>query len=179
MRWAARRVVYLYSADSPEAIALADKAKRHAIACRQAFGLTISEKDSTVAIVGKLLKHYGLSTSAIGSARSKRTYQADVRQMGVLLATVKRLQQQASAPGTSPGLVNTTRTGASDQPRGASPQVEASDLLPHPPIRTTTGSRSFAHQLPLACSGVIPHLPNSFITGPVVPSGAVGGGGNG
>jgi hypothetical protein len=161
-----------WSADSPEAIALADKAKRHAIACKQAFGLTISEKDSTVAIVGKLLKHYGLSTSAIGSARSKRAYQADVRQMGLLLATVKRLQQQASSPGTSPDLVNTTRTGAS-------PEAEASDLLPHPPIRPTTGSRSFAHQLPLACSGVIPHLPNSFITGPVVPSGAVGGGGNG
>ena len=168
-----------WNADTPEAIALADKAKRHAIACRQAFGLTISEKDSTVAIVGKLLKHYGLSTSPIGSARSKRTYQADLQQLGLVVATAKRLQDQALMPGTSPDLVNTTRTGASTEPIGASTEPEASNLLPHPPIRPATRSRSLAHQLPLACSGMVSHLPNAFIAGPVVPSGTVGGGGNG
>jgi hypothetical protein len=168
-----------WNSDTPEAIGLADKARRHAIACKQAFGLTISDKDSTVAIVGKLLKHYGLTTTTVGSSRTRRTYQADLQQLSLVVATAKRLQEQALMPGTSPGLVNKTRTGASDQPRGASHEAEASDLLPHPPIRSTTGGRSFAHQPPLACSGVIPHLPNSFITGPVIPSGAIGGGGNG
>ena len=121
-----------WNSEMPEAIALAEKAKRHAIACRQAFGLTISAKDSTLAIVGKLLKHYGFTTSAIGSTRTKRTYQADVRQMGLLVATVKRLQEQALMPGTTPCLVNTTRTGASDLPIGASPDSDPIDKGPPP-----------------------------------------------
>jgi hypothetical protein len=155
-----------WSADSPEAIALADKAKRHAIACRQAFGLTISEKDSTVAIVGKLLKHYGLSTSPIGSARSKRTYQADVRQMGVLLAAVKRLQEQALMPGTSPDLVNTASTGASDEP-------EASELPPEPSGIASVRSVSFAHQFELT-SAVASGLPDALRLCPRVPRSTLG-----
>lgn len=155
-----------WNADSPEAIALADKAKRHAIACKQAFGLTISEKDSTLAIVGKLLKHYGLTTVAIGSARSKRTYQADPQQLSLVVATAKRLQEQAFCPGTSPDLVNKTRTGAS-------PEASASNPPPHPPIRTSIGARSLAHQFELA-PFVASSLPNPISPCPGVPSGAFG-----
>jgi len=155
-----------WNSETPEAIGLADKARRHAIACKQAFGLTISAKDSTVAIVGKLLKHYGLTTSPIGSARSKRSYQADVRQMGVLLTTVKRLQQQASGPGTPPSLVNTTKTGASHE-------AEASELPPHPSGIAPVRSVSFAHQFELT-SAVASGLPNAFRPCPGVPRSTLG-----
>lgn len=132
-----------WNSDTPEAIALAEKAKSHAIACKQAFGLTISEKDSTVAIVGKLLKHYGLTTSAIGSARSKRTYQADLQQLSLVVETAKRLQEQASMPGTSPGLVNTTSTGASSE-------AKASNLPPEPHLTSAARQETFAEQAELA-----------------------------
>ena len=155
-----------WNADSPEAIALAEKAKRHAIACRQAFGLTISEKDSTVAIVGKLLKHYGITTISHRTGSKQRSYLVDVKQLGLVVATAKRLQEQASACSTSPDLVNTASPGGASEP-------EPSELPPHPPVRPAFWRRHLADQLeltPVVASG----LPNPFRPCPSVPSGSFG-----
>lgn len=175
-----------WDADTPEVAAVAEKARRYAALLRNVLGTTISplpyvtrnkrkgqpgQGESNAAIVGKLLKVYGLTTTSSG--RTRRTYSADVRQMGLVVATAKRLQEQAFEGGTSPDLVNTSRTGAS-------PDSDPLDRLPHASVGPAQLAWEFAQVAPVA--NVALHLADgarTFVSRPVVPPGAAGVGGGG
>jgi hypothetical protein len=170
-----------WNSDTPEAAAVADKARHYAVLLRSVMGVTIShlpyvakdkrkgqpgQGESNASIIGKLLKRYGLTTVDHRTGSKQRSYSAEVNQLGLVVGTAKRLQEQAFGCSTSPGLVNTTSPG------GAS-DSDPLDRLPHPPIRAPFGRRHLADQLeltPFVASG----LPNPFRPCPSVPSGSFG-----
>jgi hypothetical protein len=81
-----------WDANSPKVVAIADKARHHAQAMRQAFGLAIGEKQSNAEVVGKLLRHFGITTTAIRSKSNARRYTAEKAQLAMVLEAANRLR---------------------------------------------------------------------------------------
>jgi len=108
-----------WTGSSPEVVAMAEKARRHAIACRQAFGITITDRQSNTEVVGKLLRHFGITTTFKRSGSNERSYQADMAQVELLVATANRLRHKASDCST------TTEKDIYPSPGGAPPITPA------------------------------------------------------
>jgi len=136
-----------WSNDSPEAMALADSAKHHAAAFRQCFGISINQQETPAAVVGKLLRHFGLITTSSRCFNASRRYSLELDQMGMILEAAKRLQRKASEHSTWPGSVYIA------SPSG----MDSSNLPPQPNGLGTARQQALAHQ-----AVAMEYLPNSF-----------------
>jgi DNA primase len=123
-----------WSSSSPEVVAIADKARKHAPAMRQIFGLSISDKQSNAEVVGKLLRHFGIVTTCRRCKSNERRYAAEPAHIGKLACTANRLRQQAlGGSTTTDGDSSPSHGGAPTQPAPTGHvQARPSRLAPCP-----------------------------------------------
>ncbi len=89
-----------WNSATPEVVKLAEAARQ----CRQslelAMGLKVraeEKKESNASLVGRLLRHFGITTAIAKTVKGERFYGAKADQLQMIKDCSKRLQQQASA----------------------------------------------------------------------------------
>lgn len=110
----------LWDKNTPEVQKLAEKARKQRLQVGRNLGLTIKAKDTDTALVGALLRSYGITTTATRRGSEARMYGADREQLQQLKATAERLRCKLSGqapPRAEKGasLNKTARGGASQQ----------------------------------------------------------------
>ena len=110
----------LWDKNTPEVQKLAEKARERRLLVGRNLGLTIKAKDTDTALVGTLLRSYGITTTTTRRGSEARMYGADREQLQQLKATADRLRQKLSGqapPRAEKGasLNKTARGGAPEQ----------------------------------------------------------------
>lgn len=124
----------LWDKDTLAVKELAEKARKYRLIVGRCLGLTIKSSDTDVALVGALLRSYGITTTASRRGSEARMYGGDSQQLRVLRETANRLRRKlsAQAPPIADKSASLNKTACGGAPIQASesslktPQLEAS-----------------------------------------------------
>lgn len=117
-----------WSANTPEVVALVDACQKHSREVQDALGVTGKGRDTALALVGRLLARFGISTVRRQVRQAENvvsTYQADPEQVGRLLAVADRLSHL-------PRGGNTTEEGVTRQTAAAAMDLADAPAAPEP-----------------------------------------------